>query len=96
LYSRGLAFSSQKIFAVRFSNDHEIKALGLETCATLGMLDQEQAVALKSAGLDFYKSQFGYLSRLLFKIVTTRTYDDRLNTLKNAKAAGLIMFVVAL
>ena len=67
----------------------EVKALGLETCATLGMLTQEQAVELKNAGLDFYNHNLDTSSRYYAEIISTRTYQDRLDTLQAVRDAGI-------
>jgi len=66
-----------------------VKALGLETCATLGMLTPDQAVALKGAGLDYYNHNLDTGPEYYAKVVTTRTYKDRTDTLAAVKAAGL-------
>jgi len=66
-----------------------VKALGLETCVTLGMLKAEQAVALKDAGLDYYNHNLDTSPEYYDKVVTTRTYDDRLETLKHVRDAGI-------
>jgi len=66
-----------------------VKALGLETCATLGMLTAEQAKALKSAGLDFYNHNLDTGPDYYDKVVTTRTYQERLDTLEVVRDAGL-------
>lgn len=66
-----------------------IKAEGLEACATLGMLSQEQAMELKEAGLDFYNHNLDTSPEYYPSIVTTRTYQDRLDTINNAHKAGL-------
>jgi biotin synthase len=67
----------------------EVKALGLETCVTLGMLKAEQAVALKEAGLDYYNHNLDTSPEYYDKVVTTRTYDDRLETLQHVRDAGI-------
>ncbi|MBA3564703.1 MAG: biotin synthase BioB [Gammaproteobacteria bacterium] len=67
----------------------EVKALGLETCATLGMLTSRQAVCLKQAGLDYYNHNLDSSASFYAKIITTRTYEDRLDTLANVRNAGL-------
>ena len=67
----------------------EVKALGLETCMTLGMLTRDQAVALKQAGLDYYNHNLDTSQEYYGDIITTRTYQDRLNTLENVRAAGM-------
>ncbi len=66
-----------------------VKALGLETCATLGMLTPEHACRLKDAGLDYYNHNLDTSEAYYKEIITTRTYEDRLNTLANVRDAGL-------
>jgi biotin synthase len=66
-----------------------VKALGLETCATLGMMTPEQAKALKAAGLDFYNHNLDTGPDYYDKVVTTRTYQDRLDTLSAVRDAGI-------
>lgn len=66
-----------------------VKALGLETCATLGMLTPEQAERLGAAGLDYYNHNLDTSPEHYGEIITTRTYQDRLDTLSNVRAAGL-------
>lgn len=66
-----------------------VKALGLETCATLGMLTRNQADALKAAGLDYYNHNLDTGPDDYARVVTTRTYDERLQTLEHVRAAGL-------
>jgi biotin synthase len=66
-----------------------VKALGLETCATLGMLSAAQARRLKEAGLDYYNHNLDSSPEFYEKIITTRTYRDRLETLEHVRAAGL-------
>jgi biotin synthase len=66
-----------------------VKALGLETCVTLGMLDQRQAQALKDAGLDYYNHNLDTSPQFYGEIISTRTYEDRLDTLRNVRTAGL-------
>ena len=67
----------------------EVRALGLETCATLGMLTEEQAGELKAAGLDFYNHNLDTSEAFYDEIITTRTYQDRLDTLAAVRGAGL-------
>jgi biotin synthase len=67
----------------------EVSALGLETCATLGMLTAEQARELKAAGLDYYNHNLDTSEEFYGEIVTTRTYQDRIDTLEAVRAAGL-------
>jgi biotin synthase len=66
-----------------------VKALGLETCATLGMLTQDQADALKEAGLDYYNHNLDTGPEYYGQVVTTRTYQDRLDTLSAVRQAGV-------
>ncbi|WP_374275987.1 biotin synthase BioB [Brevundimonas sp.] len=66
-----------------------VKALGLETCATLGMLTADQARQLKAAGLDFYNHNLDTGPEYYAEVVTTRTYQDRLDTLDHVRAAGM-------
>jgi biotin synthase len=67
----------------------EVKALGLETCATLGMVTPAQAVELKAAGLDYYNHNLDTSPEYYEKIITTRTYQDRLDTLQAVRDAGM-------
>ena len=67
----------------------EVHALGLETCATLGMLSPEQAKELKEAGLDYYNHNLDTSPEFYGEIITTRTYQDRLDTLEAVRAADL-------
>jgi biotin synthase len=66
-----------------------VKALGLETCATLGMLTGRQAKQLKSAGLDYYNHNLDTSPEYYGAIITTRTYQDRLDTLGHVRDAGI-------
>ena len=66
-----------------------VRAEGLETCATLGMLDAEQAVALQDAGLDYYNHNLDTSPEFYGEIITTRTYADRLDTLAHVREAGI-------
>jgi biotin synthase len=66
-----------------------VKALGLETCVTLGMLEEHQARRLADAGLDYYNHNLDTGESHYGAIVTTRTHDDRLATLANVRAAGV-------
>lgn len=67
----------------------EVKALGLESCVTLGMLTDNQASALKEAGLDYYNHNVDTSPEYYSEIITTRTYDDRLQTLQHVRDAGI-------
>jgi biotin synthase len=67
----------------------EVRKLGLETCVTLGMLTAEQSARLKEAGLDYYNHNIDTSEEYYPKVVTTRTYADRLETLANVRDAGI-------
>ncbi|TFH88104.1 biotin synthase BioB [Billgrantia azerbaijanica] len=66
-----------------------VKALGLETCMTLGMVDTDQAGRLAEAGLDYYNHNLDTSPEYYGEIITTRTYADRLETLANVREAGM-------
>ncbi|HSC82486.1 MAG TPA: biotin synthase BioB, partial [Pseudomonas sp.] len=66
-----------------------VKALGLETCMTLGKLDKEQTQALAEAGLDYYNHNLDTSPEFYGKIITTRTYADRLETLNYVRESGM-------
>ena len=66
-----------------------VKALGMETCVTLGMLTGEQAKRLKTCGLDYYNHNLDTSPEFYGEIITTRTYQDRLDTLGHVRAAGI-------
>jgi biotin synthase len=66
-----------------------VRGLGMEACCTLGMLNQEQADALAAAGLTAYNHNLDTSPEFYRQIITTRTYDDRLNTLARVRRAGL-------
>jgi biotin synthase len=66
-----------------------VKALGLETCATLGMLTAAQADRLRQSGLDYYNHNLDTSPEFYGEIITTRTYRDRLDTLDHVRAAGI-------
>jgi len=65
-----------------------VKSLGLETCCTLGMLRDGQAEALKDAGLDYYNHNLDTAPEFYGEIITTREYQDRLDTLERVRSAG--------
>jgi biotin synthase len=67
----------------------EVRALGLETCMTLGMLDAEQARALDDAGLDYYNHNLDSAPEFYGSIISTRTYQERLDTLAHVRGAGI-------
>lgn len=66
-----------------------VKELGMETCMTLGMLDDHQTTMLKDAGLDYYNHNVDTSEEYYGKIITTRTYQDRIDTLERVRAAGI-------
>lgn len=66
-----------------------VKGLGMETCVTLGMLTAEQSQKLKQAGLDYYNHNLDTSPDYYEQIITTRTYEDRLNTLQNVQDANI-------
>ena len=66
-----------------------VKALGMETCMTLGMLSEDQAGQLADAGLDYYNHNLDTSPEFYGDIITTRTYQDRLDTLANVRAVGM-------
>ncbi len=66
-----------------------VKALGLETCATLGMLEADQAEALQEAGLDFYNHNLDTSEDFYRSVISTRGYQERLDTISNVRAAGM-------
>ena len=66
-----------------------VKALGMESCVTLGMLDQSQAGRLRQAGLDYYNHNLDTSPEFYGEIITTRTYQERLDTLAHVRDAGI-------
>ncbi|NVK36497.1 MAG: biotin synthase BioB [Gammaproteobacteria bacterium] len=66
-----------------------VKAMGLETCMTLGMLNEDQAQELADAGLDYYNHNLDTSPEFYDKIITTRTYGDRLDTLQHVRDSGM-------
>lgn len=67
----------------------EVKALGLETCVTLGMLEARQAQTLKEAGLDYYNHNIDTSEEFYSQIITTRKFQDRIDTLNHVREAGI-------
>ncbi|MEW4983370.1 MAG: biotin synthase BioB [Cycloclasticus sp.] len=67
----------------------EVKALGMETCVTLGMLEDSQAKRLKDAGLDYYNHNIDTSEEYYKEVITTRTYQDRLDTIETVRGAGI-------
>jgi biotin synthase len=90
-FCMGAAYRSPKPKDLRkvLAMIREVKALGLETCATLGMVTAPQALELKAAGLDFYNHNLDTSSRYYQEIISTRTYQDRLDTLQAVRDAGM-------
>ena len=90
-FCMGAAYRSPKAkdLAVIAEMIREVRAAGLETCATLGMVTADQAEELKSAGLDYYNHNLDTSPEFYGEIITTRTYQDRLDTLANVRDAGL-------
>lgn len=80
---------SKKDFPIVLEMVKVVKALGMETCMTLGMLDDEQVQQLKEAGLDYYNHNLDTSEAYYPKIITTRTYQDRLDTIKRVQDAGI-------
>ncbi len=66
-----------------------VRDMGMETCVTLGMLEAEQVAQLKAAGLDYYNHNLDTSREYYGNVVTTRTFDDRLETLKRVREAGI-------
>lgn len=67
----------------------EVKAMGMETCVTLGTITEDQAGAFRDAGLDYYNHNLDTSREHYGSVITTRTYDERLQTLANVRSAGL-------
>ena len=67
----------------------EVKAMGMETCVTLGTITAEQAGTFRDAGLDYYNHNLDTSREHYGSVITTRTYDERLQTLENVRSAGL-------
>jgi biotin synthase len=90
-FCMGAAYRSPKAkdLAVIKEMISEVRALGLETCATLGMVTPAQAGELKEAGLDYYNHNLDTSPEFYGEIITTRTYQDRLDTLAAVRSAGM-------
>jgi biotin synthase len=90
-FCMGAAYRSPKAkdLAVISEMIREVRSMGLETCATLGMLGPDQAQQLKAAGLDYYNHNLDTSPEYYGEIITTRTYQDRLDTLDAVREAGL-------
>ena len=90
-FCMGAAYRSPKPKDLRkvIAMIREVKALGMESCATLGMLTPQQAQELKAAGLDYYNHNLDTSPKYYEKIISTRTYQDRLDTLQAVREAGM-------
>ncbi len=90
-FCMGAAFRSAKPKGLHKVSgmSREVKAFGLETCATLGMVTPAQAFELKAAGLDYYNHNLDTSPEYYEKIISTRTYQDRLDTLQAVRDAGM-------
>src|ERR1700716_1893061 len=90
-FCMGAAYRSPKAkdIAITSEMNREVRATGLETCATLGMLKPDQAQQLKDAGLDFYNHNLDTSPEYYGEIITTRTFRDRLETLDHVRTAGI-------
>ena len=90
-FCMGAAWRSprEKDLAAVMEMVRRVKALGLETCMTLGMIDSDQASRLAEAGLDYYNHNLDTSPEYYGEIITTRTYADRLETLANVREAGM-------
>jgi biotin synthase len=90
-FCMGAAYRSPKSKDLKVIVDmiRAVRTLGLETCATLGMLSQEQADELAHAGLDFYNHNLDTSREFYPQIISTRSYQERLDTLTAVRAAGL-------
>jgi len=78
-----------RAFEIVLDMVREVKAMGMETCATLGMLTADQAARLKDAGLDYYNHNLDSDPEYYKQIISTRTYEERLDTLKHVRASGM-------
>ncbi len=90
-FCMGAAYRSPKQKDLRkvLAMIREVKSLGMETCATLGMVSSQQAQELKAAGLDYYNHNLDTSPQYYQKIISTRTYQDRLDTLQAVRNAGM-------
>lgn len=90
-FCMGAAYRSpkEKQFAQILDMVTRVRALGLETCCTLGMVTSDQARRLKDAGLDYYNHNLDTSEKYYAEVISTRTYQDRLDTLENVRAAGI-------
>lgn len=90
-FCMGAAWRSPKKKDMPYVTDmvRQVKELGMETCMTLGMVNDDQARELADAGLDYYNHNLDTSPEFYGDIITTRTYQDRLNTLANVRSAGM-------
>nr|WP_040440155.1 biotin synthase BioB [Algicola sagamiensis] len=90
-FCMGAAWSNPKDRDMPYVLDmvQQVKGMGLETCMTLGMLTKDQAESLKGAGLDYYNHNLDTSPEYYGQIITTRTYQDRLDTLQHVRDAGM-------
>ena len=90
-FCMGAAYRSPKARELNAISEmvREVRALGLETCATLGMLTPAQACQLKDAGLDYYNHNLDSSEEFYRQIISTRDYQDRLDTLRSVRDAGI-------
>jgi biotin synthase len=90
-FCMGAAWRGPKDSDVKIVGDMvtEIKKLGMETCVTLGLLEDHQAKMLKESGLDYYNHNIDSSPEFYDKIITTRTFEDRLNTLQSVRKSGI-------
>ncbi|MGB5587671.1 MAG: biotin synthase BioB [Gammaproteobacteria bacterium] len=90
-FCMGAAYRSPKQKQLRLICEmvREVKALGMETCATLGMLNADHAAQLRDAGLDYYNHNLDTSPEYYSEVITTRTYQDRLDTLEQVRNAGM-------
>lgn len=90
-FCMGAAWRGPKQYQIEVVSEmvRQVKALGMETCVTLGMLKDGQAEQLKEAGLDYYNHNIDTAPEFYGSIITTRTYQDRLDTLERVRNAGI-------
>lgn len=90
-FCMGAAWSrpNKKDFPIVLEMVKGVKALGMESCVTLGMLDEEQVQQLKDVGLDYYNHNIDTSPEYYDQIVTTRTFQDRLDTIANVRKSGI-------
>jgi biotin synthase len=89
LHGRGVAQSERPHLEPTRDMIRGVKAMGLETCVTLGMLETHQSQGLREAGLDYYNHNLDTSPEFYGQIISTRTYQDRLDTLERVREAGI-------